>query len=295
MIARLSFLSSVFVMFTVGQVFGAPIFRDDFTSPVLDSSAWVINHPGEWWWVMGRTHFPEPSTPGLPTPRLENGACIIDHYHYNPYENITPSHPNKETFLGGEIHTVMSFDPGQAYRFEARVKWETSPGGLVTSFFTYGYDEANADSDEIDFEFLSNEVFNSPHNIHTNAWDDSQMKEQQVPIPELDMTQWNTFRIYWYPDPRVVWTWVEAGGAERVLREETDPAYLPDEPMHIYFNSWAAEDWWPKAYDGNLQPDQQDNGTVYRYWIDYVEVVPEPVAGSLLAFGGFVLLRRRRA
>ena len=79
-----------------------------------------------------------------------------------------------------------------------------------------------------------------------------------------------------------------------MLREETDPTYLPDEPMNVYFNFWAADDGWPKAYDGNLQPDQQDNGTVYRYWIDYVEVVPEPVVGSFLAFAGIGLLRRRR-
>ena len=41
------------------------------------------------------------------------------------------------TFLGGEIHTVMQFEPNRAYRFEARVKCNSYSNGLVTSFFTY--------------------------------------------------------------------------------------------------------------------------------------------------------------
>ena len=234
-----------------------------------DPDVWVINHPESWWFVLGRTFFPSPVYhPEAPFPRVEDGVCVIEHYLYNSYHLDTP----KTTFLGGEIHTVMEFDPGNSWRFEARVRWEECPGGLVTSFFTYGYDDAHSDSDEIDFEFLSNEVFEPVPQVMTNTWDDSDQKPEQIPISELDMTQWNTFRIYWYPEPRVVWTWVEPGGTERVLREETDSAYLPDEPMSVYFNFWAPTSDWGKAYDPNLEPDQEDNGVVWRYWIDYVEV-----------------------
>lgn len=269
-----------------GINFNTVIFRDDFTGPngsLPDPDRWVINHPEEWWWVMGRTFMPSPIYhPGAPFPQLQDNACVIEHYQYNPYHLGTP----KTTFLGGEIHTAMWFEPTSAYRFEARVRWPEAPRGLVTSFFTYGYDEPNQDSDEIDFEFLSNEVFVPPREVLTNTWDDSQQKPVQVVMPDpFDLTEWQTFRMYWHPDPCVKWTWINPSTAEEVvLRTETDPAYIPDEPMQLYFNFWAPTDDWLKAYDADLQPDQEDNGIYYEYWIDYTEVrVPEPTSSMVLA------------
>jgi len=311
----LSFVVVALAWGLVGQVFAGPcdginfdtvIFREDFDSlegVPPDSEGrwgrWVVNHPESWWWVQGRTFFPSPTYhPAGPFPYVRNGVCVFEHYQYNPYHLATP----KTTFLGGEIHTVMEFEPTQCYRFEAKVRWAKDPSGgvpprgLVTSFFTYGYDVAHGDSDEIDFEYLSNEVFDPPRQVLTNTWDDSQQKPVQVVMADpFDLTEWQIFRIYWCPDPCVKWTWINPStGEEELLRTETDPAYIPDEPMQLYFNFWAATAGWPKAYDANLHPDQVDNGVYYEYWIDDVEVrVPEPASFTVLALGAAWLLRRR--
>ena len=294
-----------------GINFDTVIFWDDFdTVPpcnIPDPAKWDINHPipGECWWVQGRTFFPNPlcdyKPPDPPFPHVvavENGrddrACEIRHYQYNPYDLGTP----KTTFLGGEIHTVMPFDPTQCYRFEARVRWPQAPRGLVTSFFTYGYyGDVRKESDEIDFEYLSNEVFDPPRQVLTNTWNDSQQKPAQVVIPDgFDLTVWQTFRMYWCPDPCVKWTWINPStGQEEVLRTETDPAYIPDEPMQLYFNFWAPLPIWEKAYDASLQPDQVDNGVSYEYFIDYAEVrVPEPASVMSLVVGATWIISRRK-
>ena len=279
-----------------GQVFAGPcdgidfdtvIFREDFTGPdgSLPDSDWVIGHPEDTsgWHLQGRTFFPTPSQhPTAPFPHLQDNACVITHYNYNPYEKITPEHPKKETFLGGELHTDLKFEPTQCYRFEARVRWPQAPRGLVTSFFTYGYDEPNKDSDEIDFEYLSNEVFDLSRQVLTNTWDDSQQKPVQVVMPDaFDLTEWQTFRFYWCPDTCVKWTWIDPGTGNEVTLRMEDISHFPDEAMSLYFNFWAADALWEKAYDANLEADQEDNEVKYEYFIDYAEVrIPEPLPGD---------------
>ncbi len=291
------------VLLCHAQVFGTSwdtvVFRDDFDSSVggmPDPSDWVVNRPGEWWWIQGRTHFPNPD-PWLPTgefPRVENGVCIIEHHLHNRFD----SQPPYDVFLGGEVHTVLEFEPTGPYCLEARVRLRSDlplpyvpyPDGLVTSFFTYGHDGSN--SDEIDFEFLSS-LMNSSGNPNgdpflTNTFDESpdyplppnQKPECIAPGPEgLVLTDWNTFRIYWYPGvPRIDWTWVvdRSSGQEVLLRTETDPDYIPDEPMALYFNFWATPGPWDDPcdpYDPDLEPvDDPSDNAVCVYEIDYVEV-----------------------
>ena len=264
------------------------VFRDDFDGVPVgdppDGSAWVLNHPvpDDCWQHLGRTFFPnqECAHEG-PYPRVENvlndrddRVCVIEHHSYNPYHLGSP----KTTFLGGEIHTVLAFHPYRPHRFEARVRCQAYPGGLVTSFFTYGYDGAN--SDEVDFEFVSSQTDDGTYRVAdpvlTNPWNESQQKPRYAVPDGLDLTQWNTFRIYWYPEAhRVDWTWVTDPGAdtEMWLRTESDAAYVPDEPMSLYFNFWAPTEDWAGAYDADLQPAQDPGGNViYRYEIDYAEV-----------------------
>lgn len=264
------------------------IFRHDFDTSVEgmpDPDVWVINHPGVWWWTQGRTHFPNPE-PWLPNgefPRVQDGVCIIEHHLYNRYDLGNPN----QWFLGGEIHTHMPFEPTRPYRFEARVKCYSDscssdpcvsyPNGLVTSFFTYGYDGSN--SDEIDFEYLSN-LTNDDSNypdgdpVLTNTWNDSHQCPEYVETDGLDLAEWNTFRIYWYPGlRRVVWTWLDPNNGETWLRTETADSCVPDERMHLYFNFWAPDAGWPEAFDADLQPvNDLDQNEICGYEIDYVEV-----------------------
>ena len=279
------------------DLWNSVIFRDDFdysVGGIPDPNDWVVNHPeapDPGWWTQGRTHFPNPAlwNASGEFPRIEDGACIIEHHLYDPYAS------NHQWFLGGEVRTVMGFQPNRAYRFEARVRCYSDrcasaespcvpyPDGLVTSFFLYGYDGAT--SDELDFEFLS-KLTNDPNYaaadpLLTDTWDESSQFAQCVaPGPDgLDLSEWNTFRIYWYPDPpRVEWTWLDPVNGETTLRTELNASFIPDEPMSLYFNFWAppAGDWQDppcNPYDGDLQPvDDPSQNESSGYEIDYVEV-----------------------
>jgi hypothetical protein len=285
-----------------GAAFGSPwdtvVFEDDFEGVALDGSKWIINHPGETWWVQGRTHFPDPETTVGPFPHVDGGACILEHHLYNPYHLGTP----KTTFLGGEVRTVQEFTPDKAYRFEARVRNGAYPNGVVTSDFLYGFD--GTASDEIDYEFVSKQTnddtaWPSADPVLTNTWDESQQDPAYAAPAGLVLTdEWVTLRFYWYPsEPRIDWTWMDTVGGETLLRSENDASRIPDEPMNLYFNFWAADANWPDAYDADLEPAQlPDDNQVLLYEIDYVEVrTPEPGTAVLVALGvlGWLCSRRR--
>ena len=277
----------IFVLILSTQVPGSQwdsvIFRDDFAAPDISGDDWVINNPNsDWWAPLGRTFFPCPTHHlGDPFPHIENDACVIEFHKYNHRHLGTP----KTTFLSGEIHTTMEFAPDRDYRFEARVKSNRSPNGLVTSFFLYGYDGANAD--EIDFEFVSkktNDDASYPDGdpVLTNTWNETRERPQYVTNDGFDLAEWNTFRIYWYPDVhRVEWTWIDPAAGETLLRTETNAFFIPNEPMSLYFNFWAPSATWGDAYDAGLQPAQEPGGNdIYTYEIDYVEVRVTSVPGD---------------
>ena len=263
---------------TCGHVFSSDwnelVFREDFDFPsggMPDSNKWVCNHPENSRWIMARTFFPsQVFHPEGPFPKVDNGVCTIQHHHFAPRHRGV-------FFHGGEIHTVRMFAPNSTYRFEARVKCDQFPNGLVSSFFLYGCHCNN--SDEIDFEFLSNyanDDVNYPNGdpVLANTWNESFQWPQYVETDGLDLTEWNTFRIYWYADEgRLEWTWIDPCNIERLLRIETNDFFVPDEPMHLYFNFWAPNQDWPEAYDANLQPVSDLNANeIYNFEIDYVEV-----------------------
>jgi len=283
----LSFFSLLVCATVFGGEWDVLAFREDFDAGVgeanmPDPNVWVCNHPCNSWWVMGRTFWPSPKYhPAGPFPRVENGVCTIEHHLYNPYDSA------HWTFLGAELHTVRMFAPNTSYRFEARVKCNTYPNGLITSFFLYGYDCSH--NDEVDFEFVSNKTnddVNYPNGdpVLTNPWNESHECPSYVAPNGLDLTEWNTFRLYWYPnDHCIVWTWVDANNEERLMRMETNTFCVADEPMGIYFNFWAPKADWPEAYDVNLQPVSDPNvNQIYEYQIDYIEArVSMPTCGDV--------------
>ena len=79
------------VVANTGTSWDTVVFRDDFDSPgpaPPDPAKWIVNHPPNWWWKQGRTHFPNPD-PWLPPsefPIIKKGALVIKHHLYNPYD-----------------------------------------------------------------------------------------------------------------------------------------------------------------------------------------------------------------
>jgi len=272
------------------------VFQDQFNySGPPDPTKWVINHPGEFWWVPGeqfggRTHFPESTTPGAHLPWVDGNALHLEFYQYNALHQGTP----KTTFQGSEVSSTDlagTFTPDKNYRFEATVRNHLYPDGLVTSVFLFGDDGTN--SDEIDYEFVSRQTNDDVRwpagggdPLIINTWNESFQKPQWVQVPGLSLTDntnngWDTFVIYWYPAAqRVEWWWVHPVNGETFLREETDAFFVPDEAMNVYFNFWAPPDSsvWEGEPVGNpaLQPDQVDQGVFYTYEIDYVKVAASP-------------------
>lgn len=231
---------------------------------------------------------------------LSTDACHIRHYKYNNLHLGSP----KTTFQGGEIHSTGIngiLTPDRDYRIEARIRSDLYPAGLITSFFLYGYDETNANSDEVDFEFASRQTNDDvqwppsagpppppPDDdpLLTNTWNES---AYDAPVQDprwysaagLSLTDddWDTFVIYWYPAAhRVDWRWIHPTNGEVSLRTDTDVIFVPDEAMSVYFNFWAPPegDIWGQpplpVGSSSLQPDQADAGVSWDYEIDHVRV-----------------------
>ena len=269
-----------------GEDWGTLAFREDFNGPAgqaPDTNNWKLNRV-HWWSTQGRTFLPSPIYhPNEIFPYIDgNGICVIEHHLYNPLDLGNP----RTTFFGGEIQTKRLFAPSIPYRIEAKVRSGDYPNGLITSFFLYGYHCEK--SDEIDYEFVSNKTNDNANHpdgdpVMTNPWNESIECPQFVAPNDLNVMEWNTFRIYWYPDQNVTWSWMHPNDGELILRTESSQLCVPDEPMHVYFNFWAANAGWPDAYDANLQPAQEPNDNlIFKYELDYVEVrMPEPACGDI--------------
>src|SRR5206468_12394845 len=133
-------LSSAAIAATPIVARAADLLRDDFNGASLDFSNWSTGT-----WQLGRTQL------GF-TPAVTGGIVQLRHDTYNP------SNPGG-TFKGTEILSNQNFTRGSGLEYEARVRSNAVPSGLVTSFFTYNTVAGSPPlADEIDWEFLSKEI-----------------------------------------------------------------------------------------------------------------------------------------
>lgn len=256
---------------------------DDFDGSSLDPNKWDYRDVNDSR-VSGITQFRD-------CPTVNGGMVSFAHHTYNPYE------PN-QTCLGQEIFTKQLFEPNQALEFESRLRIRAPIGnGLVAGFYVYtdkpkSVSDPNLINDEIDFEFLTNQI-NNPYpaflgdRIYVaiyNDFDGDWMNHLKhwwanptVPKidlwdrPKLDLTQFNIFRIRWLGD-RTEWYWDPNDGMGEILIYKTSNV-LPDEAMALYFNFWAADEYWPIAWDENLTPvPHSEDGVISYYDVDYVKV-----------------------
>jgi len=293
----------VFVsMMASSDVLAVEIFRDDFD--FFDTTKWSCQDRN---WPIGQTWF-------KCYPKVANSIATFEHHTYNQFDK------DHKSCLSQEIFTNTEFSRGVGLEIEARVRVRAPIGnGLVASFFLY-MDKPNPNppppdlvNDEIDFEFLTNQINNPPepgghrvilasYNDFDGDWANPDKYWGDNPfVPGLNLTEFNVFKIHWHTDC-VEWFW----DPDRVYGEDLYPDELvyktynalPDDDMRLHFNFWAADKNWPLAWDGNLLPAQYAYDNVISYFdVDYVEVrtiIPEPATIMLLGLGGLALIKIRK-
>jgi len=229
---------------------GTVLLHDDFNGTALNSATWGVGT-----WKLGRTQLGN-------APIIANGIARLS---FNTYK-----------FMGSEIYSKSNFALGNGVEFEARVRLNTLPNGLVTSLFTYN--TLNTLSDELDIELLTKQINASsggaPMLLTTwNDWNEATPTYgdcvhhcSQAPfISGLNVNVFHTFTIRWLPGST---EWLVDG----VLVASSTRAQ-PDLATPIRLNFWAPASGWTDAYDANLKPAaNRKMGKTYYYDLDWVEV-----------------------
>lgn len=269
-------LPSLFVALALAAPSHATVLLfDDFDGSVLDPALWRLpTGPGTFF---GRTQIKPPSE----APDVSGGTIVLRLDTFNPTALVAG-----DSFWGHEIQSLQSFSPGPTgVSIKSRMRFLGSPpGGLVGGFFSFGL--AFPVRDEIDFELLSNDL--GSETIFTNAFDDDDFSAPgdfaQLLVPGLDLTEFVEYEIRWLPD-RVQWY---VDGA--MIREQTGT--VPDDPSEVRLNLWAPDEFFPQAFDAELQPAATaGENQQFELEIDFVEVtaIPEPETALALGTGIAVL------
>ena len=229
---------------------GTIVLREDFNGNQLDAATWGVGT-----WKLGRTQLGN-------VPVVAGGMAQLS---FNTYR-----------FTGSEIYTKTNFSLGNGVEFEARVRSNQLPSGLVTSLFTYN--TQGSLSDELDIEFLSKQVnlstSGAPMLMTTwNDWNEASPtygdgihhSSQSRLIPGLDVNAFHTYTIRWLPG-RTEWL------VDGLLVANSTQAQ-PDLATPLRLNFWAPASSWTDAYDSRLKPvANKRQGRVYYYDVDWVEV-----------------------
>ena len=282
------------VLLFASYLSAAETFWDDFDGDGLDLTKWGYQNRD---WPIGLTWFK-----GAPT--VSGGIATFEHHTYNPYN------PGISRF-SQEIYTQTAFSRRPGFGIEVRVRLRPSiSSGLVSSVFGYT-DKAMPYgspvwSDEVDFEFLSNQVNNPPESIGRRvfvaSWNDfgapgsgyydlvHHWGENPV-VPTVDLTEFNTFKILWSADS-VRWYWdpdqIRGQDFYRNMLISETSSIIPDEPLTLRMNFWASSLDWPLAWDSGMQPASNPaDDIVCFYDVDYIRImrIPAPASLLLVAFG----------
>jgi hypothetical protein len=261
---------SLFCLALAGAAFARPslaqstIFADEFNSGSL-SGNWSVYGTDRW---LSRTQFGNAPVFGT------EGSTKFMRLRLDTYN---PTYPGT-TLRGTEMHTNAQFGMGSGMQIEARVRAPGLPAGIIWAFFLLGERGTWPDTysrDEIDFENLtslaSNEIWTNIYNDYNPNISLEGGSEMIKTAAGLNRNNWTIYKIKWYPN-RVEW-WVNVGsGADILVRSETDPKLVTDDPQSIRFNIWAADSNWSTAY-GNLPvTSDPSQNTAYYFDVDYVRM-----------------------
>ena len=237
---------------------------------------------------VGRGHL-EPGAHGI---RDNARHGLGERHHLRPFHpgNLHPNNPGT-LLLGTAIYSDMLFSREEGVVCEARLRVvDADTGGQVAAFFLYeAYDGA---SDEIDYEFLTNQ---NTDQVLLTSWDnwvsglshnDGEHHADANPVVGgIDYSGWTTVRMYW-EQGRVRW---EING--ETVHQET--GVVPDQAMKLHLSLWAPESGWSAAYDASLAPvSSSGSNTAYSMDVDYVKVSRLDPAETVPALGtdAFLLL-----
>jgi beta-glucanase (GH16 family) len=229
---------------------GTVILRDDFNGSQLDTAVWGVGT-----WKLGRT-------------QLGNNPVITGGMARLPFSNFR--------LTGCEIYSKQSFSLGTGVEFEARVRLNSLPKGLVTSLFTYN--TRSSLSDELDIEILTKQVaaatggapvlfttWNDWNEANPTYGDGVHHASQTLFLAGLDVNQFHTWVIRWLPG-RTEWL------LDGVLVASSTQAQ-PDLATPIRLNFWAPASSWTDAYDSSLKTvNNKKQAKTWYYDVDWVEV-----------------------
>ena len=268
---RLTFLSALTLFSTLSSstvAYGAVLFRDDFEGTgTVSAELWNL------------PEFPVPSPgPGDPNPtflgrtqlKLDERPAIVDGIAQLELNTFNPRNSNLgpgeiPSFFGSEIISSATFSRNNGLAVEARVRLNTPDSlgtsvqrGLVAAMFLFDSTEVNPNQflfNEIDFEFLTNDVSNtetgaSPR-VLTNVFADDPPgigDPAFINVDNLDLTEFNTFRFEWLPDEI---RWFVNGSLIRTEAAFTGDldVNIPEIPMNLHLNFWAPADDFAAAFD----------------------------------------------
>lgn len=241
----------------------ANVFADEFNAGQLDNANWQnyadIYH-------LQRTQW------GL-APQFGNDSDGTKFLRV-PLQSYNPNgfYRGKE-FYGCQLVSRQQWNVGGGLEYEARIRSDNLPRGLVLGFFSYGSTgiwKSTYQQTEIDYEFLTNQ---GSDRIWLNIWDNynpergGPNKSSLTALSGLNWNNnsWNVFKIRWYPNRTEWW----ANG--RLMRTET--IVKPASPMGVRFNLWAAASGWGTAYDANLKvASTRDQNQNFSFDVDYIRV-----------------------
>ncbi|MEM0983782.1 MAG: glycoside hydrolase family 16 protein [Planctomycetota bacterium] len=242
---------------------GSLVIVDEFDGNALDTTVWRQPNIGVASFL-GRTRLRPPSFPL----EVSNGTLKLVVDTFNPFDT--------GTFFGSEIQTNETFRLEDGLIFETRSRLlPGTPGGVLGSLFTYFF--GGGIRDEIDFEILSNDIPLANDRVLTNVFvdDDFTVGGDSAfrSVPNLDITEFNTYRIEWYPD-RI--EWFINGTLVRTETQSVPDGVVPqngDDGTRVYLNAWAPSDTFGVAFNSNLQattnPQQNQR---FTYEVDRVEI-----------------------
>jgi len=253
-----SLLSATVLLAGVSSMASAQVLLfDDFNSGALDSQVW-----NEASWHLGRTQFGNPVSFG------QEGTTD---YLSMSLDSYNPNEPGV-SLLGAEIYSLQSFSVDTGLEFEARVRSSVVDSGLVSSIFAYAQD-AQGLADEIDVEVLTAQPSNQFLATSWNNWgeagsaygDGVHHLGNNLTLANFDYKAWQTYTVRWFPN-RVEWY---LNGA--LVNQVDSP--VPDLPLSIRSNFWAADSNWTQAYNPLLMPTTDSGLNQHsRYDIDYIKV-----------------------